>query len=460
MIHNFTQYYFIGIGGIGMSAIARFLASKGFAVAGYDRTDSKITEDLEREGISVNFSENTSEIPSPFLDPKKTLIVVTPAVPNNLEQLQYLKEQGFVIMKRAEVLGELTRQSKAICIAGTHGKTTTSTMTAHILHQSHVECSAFLGGISNNYQTNLIVSSQSNYVIVEADEYDRSFHHLNPYMAVITSIDPDHLDIYGTFQEVKKSFRHFTSLIKPGGTLILNRKIEVIPILQKGVKTYTYGIDEKADFYAKNIRKQDDTILFDFVSPTETIYDIKLIVPFYINVENAVAAITLAWLNGVEKEEIRMAMSTFSGIYRRFNIVYKSNNTIYIDDYAHHPCELQASISSIKKLYPEKKITGVFQPHLYSRTKDFADQFAKTLSELDSLILLDIYPAREKPIEGVTSDLIFKDITIQDKILIQKEKLLTLLHHRDVEVLVTFGAGDIDKLVPTIKKLLKEKDKQ
>lgn len=460
MIHNFTNYYFLGIGGIGMSAIARFLATKGFPVAGYDRVESKITEDLEKEGIEVNFNETTAEIPTSFLDPKRTLIIITPAVPNDLEQWQYFKENNYTIMKRAEVLGELTKQSKAICIAGTHGKTTTSTMTAHIMAQSTMECNAFLGGIANNYKTNLIVSAHSNYVIVEADEYDRSFHHLTPYMAVITSMDSDHLDIYGDFEGVRESFRHFTSLIKPGGTLILNKKIDLTPNLQKGVKLYTYGIDESADFHAKNIRNENGKILFDFVAPTETIHDIKLIVPFYINVENAVAAIALAWLNGVEKEEIRFSISTFSGIYRRFNIVYKSDKISYIDDYAHHPNELKASISSIRKLYPNKKITGIFQPHLYSRTKDFAAEFATELSKLDSLILLDIYPAREKPIEGVNADLILKDVTIHDKTFVPKENLLTLLEDREIEILVTFGAGDIERLVPDIRKFLKNREKE
>lgn len=360
-------------------------------------------------------------------------------------------------MKRAEVLGEITRQSKSLCIAGTHGKTTTSTMTAHLLYQSHVECSAFLGGISNNYNSNLLISNQSNYVVVEADEYDRSFHQLTPYMAVITSVEPDHLDIYGTYQSVIESFEHFASLIVPGGALIVNSNVQIHPQLQKGVKVYTYGLNEKADFHAENINTAKGNISFDFVTPTETIHDIRLGVPVLINIENGIAAMALAWLNGVTNEEIRMAMSTFSGIYRRFNVVFRNEKVVYMDDYAHHPSELKTSIASIRQMYPDRKITGIFQPHLYSRTKDFAHEFAEVLSGLDELILLEIYPARELPIEGVSSDLILKDVNLNDKILTTKENLLTLLDQKELDVLVTFGAGDIEKMVPEIKNYLKNR---
>lgn len=457
MTNKFTQYYFLGIGGIGMSAIARYFNAKGYTVAGYDRVETKLTSDLVSEGVEVNFDESETGIPTRFRDPNKTLVVVTPAIPHELEQLEYFRTHNYKILKRAEILGMITRQSKAICIAGTHGKTTTSTMTAHLMHQSHVECSAFLGGISNNYNTNLLISTQSNFVVVEADEYDRSFHHLTPYMAVITSLEADHLDIYGTYEAVIESFQHFASLITPGGALILNKKINIKPELKKGVKFFTYGLDETADFYAKNIRIIKDIIYFDFVTPTETIHDIRLAVPVMINVENGVAAMALAWLNGVTTEEIISAMSTFSGIYRRFNFIYNTEKVVYIDDYAHHPSELQASISSIRQLYPDRKITGIFQPHLYSRTKDFAREFAESLSELDELILLEIYPARELPIEGVTSGLILKDVSIQHKTLATKENLLTLLDLKELDVLVTFGAGDIDKMVPVIKKYLKKR---
>ncbi len=453
----FSRYYFIGIGGIGMSAIARYFNVKGFLVAGYDRTETKLTQDIVTEGISVNYNESENAIPAPFLDVDKTLIIITPAIPKDHPQLIYFQKHNFKIMKRSEMLGEITRQSKAICIAGTHGKTTTSTITAHLLHQSRVGCSAFLGGISNNYNTNLLLSNESNLVVVEADEYDRSFHTLTPYMAVITSSDPDHLDIYGTEEAFYESFEHFTTLISKGGALIVNKKVNIKPQLQKSVKLYTYGLNGEADFYAKNIRTKNATIFFDFVTPTETLHDVRLGVPVMINVENSVAAMALAWLNGVTMEEIRSGISTYSGIYRRFNTVYKSDKVIQMDDYAHHPSELKASISSIKQLYPDKKITGIFQPHLYTRTRDFAPEFAEALSALDELILLDIYPARELPIEGVTSEIIFKDVALENKTLTSKENLLDVLSDKNLDVVVTFGAGDIDKLVPEIKKFLKDK---
>lgn len=456
-MNKFSRYYFIGIGGIGMSAIARYFNTRGFLVAGYDRTETKLTQDLVSEGIAVNYEELQGSIPAPFLDIDKTLIIITPAIPQDHPQLMYFKEHKFRMIKRSEMLGEITRQSKAICIAGTHGKTTTSTITAHLLHQSRVGCSAFLGGISNNYHTNLILSNESNFVVVEADEYDRSFHRLTPYMAVITSSDPDHLDIYGTEDAFYESFEHFTSLISKGGALIMHTKVNIKPQLQKGVKLYTYGLTQDADFYAKNIRTKNATITFDFVTPTETLYDVKLGVPVMINVENSVAAMALAWLNGVTMEEIRSGISTYSGIYRRFNTVYKSDKVVLMDDYAHHPSELKASISSIRQLYPDKKITGIFQPHLYTRTRDFAPEFAQALSGLDELILLDIYPARELPIDGVSSEIIFNDVALTLKTLTSKENLLAVLNDKNVEVVVTFGAGDIDKLVPEIKKLLKAK---
>lgn len=459
MRNTFTHYYFLGIGGIGMSAVARYFKAKGFAVAGYDRTPTKLTDDMEADDIQVIFDEDVDAIPRDFLDARKTLIVMTPAVPHEHKQWAYFRENDFKILKRSEVLGEITKKGKAICIAGTHGKTTTSTMTAHLMHQSHVDCSAFLGGISTNYGTNLVLSNQSNYVVVEADEYDRSFHRLTPFMAVITSMDPDHLDIYGTTEAFVESFEHFTSLIKPGGALIVNHKISLHPRLQKGVKHYTYGLDASADFHAKNIRSDNGKILFDFVTPTETIHDIRLGVPVMINVENGVAAMALAWLNGVTHEELRTAMSTFSGIYRRFSLVYRDENIVFMDDYAHHPNELKASISSIRQLYSGRKITGIFQPHLYTRTRDFAPEFARALSELDELILLDIYPARELPIEGVTSEIILKDVSIPNKKLTSKENLLTLLVEKELDVVVTFGAGDIDKLVPEIRKILKNRSK-
>jgi len=455
-MNKFTKYYFLGIGGIGMSALARYFHVKGFQVAGYDRTATKLTTDLVTEGIVVSFNEAIEEIPFVFTKPESTLVIVTPAIPQNHPQLKYFQENNFTIQKRAEVLGDITRQSKGICIAGTHGKTTTSTITAHLLYQSQVSCNAFLGGISNNYNTNLLLSSESNLVVIEADEYDRSFHQLSPYMAVITSADPDHLDIYKTKEAFRESFEHFTSLIRPGGALIIRQGIDLNTQLQKGVKLYTYSMDDGGDFHAENIRTIKNEIHFDFVTPNDRISDVRLGVPIQINVENSVAAMALAWLNGVTPEELRTGISSFSGIYRRFNLIYKSENVIFMDDYAHHPSELRASISSIRNLYPGKKITGIFQPHLYSRTRDFAPAFAEALSQLDELILLDIYPARELPIEGVDSELIFRDVKLENKILCSKENLLPLLQEMQFEILVTFGAGDIDKLVPLIKDQLKK----
>jgi len=454
-MNKFTKYYFLGIGGIGMSALARYFHTKGFQVAGYDRTETKLTSDLQTEGIRISFNEDVSEIPFVFTKNESTLVILTPAIPEDHPQLKYFRENNFTIQKRAQVLGNITRQSKGICIAGTHGKTTTSTITAHLLYQSQVSCNAFLGGIANNYNTNLLLSTESNLVVIEADEYDRSFHQLSPYMAVITSVDPDHLDIYKTPEAFQESFEYFTSLIRPGGALIMRKGIDIVPQLQKGVKLYTYSMDEGGDFSAENIRTVKGEIHFDFVTPNDRIADVRLGVPVLINVENSVAAMALAWLNGVSPEELRTGISSYSGIYRRFNLVYKSESIVYMDDYAHHPSELKASISSIRNLYPNRKITGIFQPHLYSRTRDFAPAFAEALSLLDELILLDIYPARELPIKGVDSELILRDVKLKNKILCSKENLLPLLKEKHLDVLVTFGAGDIDKLVPLIKDQLK-----
>lgn len=455
-MNKFTQYYFLGIGGIGMSALARYFHTKGFQVAGYDRTETKLTSNLITEGVLVSYKESVDEIPYVFTKKENTLVILTPAIPQDNLQLKYFQENNFTILKRAQVLGDITLQSKGICIAGTHGKTTTSTITAHLLFQSQVSCNAFLGGISINYNTNLLLSAESNLVVIEADEYDRSFHQLSPYMAVITSIDPDHLDIYKSEKAYQESFEHFTSLIRPGGVLIIRKGIDIVPQLQKGVKLYTYSMDEGGDFCAENIRTRNGEIHFDFVTPNDRISDVRLGIPIQINVENSVAAMALAWLNGVNSEELRTGISSFSGIYRRFNVVYKSEKIVYMDDYAHHPSELKASISSIRNLYPGRRITGIFQPHLYSRTRDFATAFAEALSQLDELILLDIYPAREMPIKGVNSELIFRDVKLENKTLCSTENLLPLLKNKALDVLVTFGAGDIDKLVPLIKDQLKK----
>jgi len=455
-MNNIQSIYFIGIGGIGMSNLARYFMAKGKNVAGYDRTATDLTKELIKEGAEIHYIDDINLIPDFCKDKSNTLVVYTPAVPSDNEEVKYFTENGFTFQKRAQVLGTITRSGKALCCAGTHGKTTTSSMLAHILRQSHLDTSAFLGGILKNYDNNLIISDKSEYIVVEADEYDRSFHWLHPYMALITSVDPDHLDIYGTEEEYLKSFEHFTSLIQPGGILVIKHNAKLSPKITEGVKVYTYSQD-KGDFHARNIKIGNGEIYFDFVTPKETIENIRLGVPVKINIENSIGSMALAWLNGVTADEMRHAMATFQGAKRRFDFILKMDKIVMIDDYAHHPEELSASISSIKELYPDRKVTGIFQPHLYSRTRDFADQFAESLSLLDELILLDIYPAREEPIEGVTSKIIFDKVTCP-KTLRNKEELLPLLEKRtDLDVLLTVGAGDIDQLLEPIKEVLEKK---
>lgn len=453
---DYSSIYLVGIGGIGMSNLTRYFLSKGNRVGGYDRVETPLTKELENEGAFVHYEDNIQAVPREFLDKQDTLIVYTPAVPNSHGELTYFRENGFTMMKRAQVLGEITKTSDAVCVAGTHGKTTVSSMIAHLLRQSHVDCNAFLGGILKNYGNNLLLTDKSNITVAEADEYDRSFHWLHPWIAVITSADPDHLDIYGTPEAYRESFEHFTSLIRPDGYLIMKKNAPVTPRVNDGVKVFSYS-ETEGDYHAENIRIGNGEIVFDFVSPKGKITDINLGVPVKVNIENAVAAIASAQLCGVTDDEVRNAMSSFGGAKRRFDFHIKTKNLVFIDDYAHHPQELAASIQSIQALYPDKKITGVFQPHLYSRTRDFVDDFGKSLSLLEDVILLDIYPAREEPIEGVTSQIVFDKITSKEKTLINKSELLGLLKNKPIEVLVTLGAGDIDRLLPDIEKLLKEK---
>ena len=452
----YGNIYFIGIGGIGMSNLARYFLALGKRVGGYDRTASPLTESLREEGAFVHYADDLQEIPPEFTDKEKTLVVYTPAVPSTHGELIYFREHGFKVMKRAQLLGEITKTSDAICVAGTHGKTTVSSMTAHLLRQSQVDCNAFLGGILKNYDSNLLLSDKSNITVVEADEYDRSFHWLRPWIAIITSADPDHLDIYGTAKAYRESFELFTSLIRPQGYLLMKKDAAVTPRCDTSVTIRSYS-ETEGDYHAENIRIGNGEILFDYVSPGGKIADIFLGVPMMVNIENSVAAIAAAELCGVTPQEIRHAMQTFSGARRRFDFHIKSQDIVFIDDYAHHPEELTAAIRSIKALYPDKKLTAVFQPHLYSRTRDFAAQFGESLSLADDVILLDIYPAREEPIEGVTSQLIFDRITSTRKIVCSKTELPALLRSKQVELLVTFGAGDIDRMLPEIEELLREK---
>ncbi len=456
-ITEYTSLYFVGAGGIGMSALVRYFLSKGYRVAGYDRTATDLTAALVREGASLVYDESESLIPEWCRDAEHTLVVYTPAIPSDHAGLVYFRRAGFAVVKRAELLGMITRASRGLCFAGTHGKTTTSSMAAHILNQSPIGCSAFLGGILKNYDSNLILSDGSDYVVVEADEYDRSFHHLNPYMAVITATDADHLDIYGTYEAYLESFRHFTSLIHKDGVLIVKKGINLIPDVVDGVKIYSYSLDDGGDFYARNIRIGDGRIVFDFVTPQEVIPDIDLGVPVRINIENGVAAMAVAYLCGVTPDDMREAMKSFAGARRRFDYWVREGKIVLIDDYAHHPDEIRASLSSVRALYPEKKLSVIFQPHLYTRTRDFCDEFAESLSLADELILLDIYPARELPIPGVSSQIIYEKVNCKNKVLCTKEKLLETIKERNFEVLITLGAGDIDRLLPDIRDIVTRK---
>lgn len=445
--------YFVGAGGIGMAALERYLLAKGCNVAGYDRTPTDLTRALESEGVDMTYSGEADAVPEKFRSPDSTLVVYTPAVPEDLPLFRWFRDNVFEVVKRAKLLGEITRMSKSLCFAGTHGKTTTSSMAAHLLHSGATGCSAFLGGVLRNYGTNFLLSESSPYTVIEADEYDRSFHHLSPFIAVITATDPDHLDIYGTEEAYLESFAHFTSLIQPGGALVMHTGLKMTPRVGEDVRVYTYSRDN-GDFHASRIRRANGTIMFDFVTPDGVIADIELGVPVEINIENSVAALAAAWLAGeAEPDTVRRAMASFMGPKRRFEYHLRqpgASGKAVIDDYAHHPDELNASIASVKALYPERRLTVAFQPHLYSRTRDFAEQFAQALSQADSVILLDIYPARELPIPGVTSQIIFDRITCPDKVLIKKEDLTDTIKKRNFEILLTAGAGDICNYLPEI----------
>lgn len=469
--NNIQSVYFLGIGGIGMSALARYFHSRGYRVGGYDRTPSALTRQLEKEGMEIIYEDDTRLIPEWAMQSAYCLIVRTPAVPADTAVYQWFTANDFDIRKRAEVLGLVTRQKHALCVAGTHGKTTTSTLLAHLMYQSEHGANAFLGGISVNYNTNLLLDKQSDFVVVEADEYDRSFHHLTPYISIITSVDADHLDIYGTAEAYRESFEHYSSLIT--SAFVVKYGADMTPRPGKNVKGYTYcgslkdcaayaEGQEKPDFYAQNIRVQNGDILFDFVTPTETIADIKLGVPVWVNIENSVAAMSVAWLCGLSADELRMGVASFRGVQRRFNIHVKTDHVVYVDDYAHHPTELAASIESIRRVYPERHLIGVFQPHLYTRTRDFADDFRRVLHQVDELILLPIYPARELPIEGVTAEILLNGVNGDaspnggySEMVIEKSELVAHLKKRVAEiekpvVIMTLGAGDIDRLVEEI----------
>lgn len=448
--------YFIGAGGIGMSAIARYFISKGLVVGGYDKTPSELTLHLEKEGMLIHYEEDVNAIPQACRRKESCLVIYTPAVPAEHQELVWFRENGFEIQKRAQVLGTLTQAHKGLCVAGTHGKTTTSTMCAHIMHQSHLDCNAFLGGISKNYGTNYILSD-SDYVVIEADEFDRSFHWLRPWMSVITSTDPDHLDIYGTKEAYLDGFRHYTELIQPGGALIVHRGLEMKENLQPDVRRYDYGLTE-GDFHADNIRIGNGKIVFDFISPIESVANVELGAPIPINIENGVAAMAMAQLNGCTAEELKYGMKTYGGVERRFDFKIKTDRLVFLSDYAHHPKEIYQSAKSIRELYKDKHITAIFQPHLYTRTRDFYKEFAEALSQLDEVVLTDIYPARELPIEGVTSELIYNNLREGvKKEIIRKDEALDFVKNHSFEVLIVLGAGDLDDLVPQMTKILNNK---
>ena len=456
-LEKIQSVYFVGIGGIGMSAIARYFLQKGMVVGGYDKTPSALTIQLEKEGALIHYEDNVNAIPQACKMADHTLVVYTPAIPANHSELIYFQENGFDVEKRAQVLGLITQSNKGLCFAGTHGKTTTSTMCAHIMHQGVIDCNAFLGGISKNYGTNYILSKKSKYVVIEADEFDRSFHWLRPWMSVITSTDPDHLDIYGTKEAYLESFRHYTTLIQPGGALIIHTGLEVKPEVQDGVRTYTYGRD-KGDFHAENVKIGEGSITFDFISPLESVTNISLGQPIPINIENGIAAMAMAQLNGCSSEELRYGMKTYGGVDRRFDFKINTPKMVFLSDYAHHPKEIYQSAKSIRELYKNRRITAIFQPHLYTRTRDFYKEFADALSQLDQVVLTEIYPAREEPIPGVTSELIYDNLREGvEKEMINKADVLDFVEKNDFDVLVVLGAGDLDNDVPEIEKILRKK---
>ncbi len=458
------KLYFVGIGGIGMSALVRYFLSKGDDVAGYDLTPSPLTKALTEEGALIHYEDDPELIPEPFRS-RDTLVVFTPAVPRDHRELNFFIHQGNRVIKRAELLGDLTRRERGLCVAGTHGKTTTSTLLAHLLRSSHVDCHAFLGGISNNYQTNCLISEKSDYAVIEADEFDRSFHHLSPYIAVITSADPDHLDIYHTAEAYRESFEHFTSLISSEGALVMKKGIPVTPRLKDGTRLFTYTTgDEEADFWGDHIEIREGHLFFDWHYPAldgqpAGSLHVELGVPLLINVENAVAAMAVAYLCGARLDELSEGVASFRGVYRRFDRLIDDPRCVLIDDYAHHPNELDPSIRSVRQLYPDRKILGIFQPHLYSRTQDFYREFAHSLDQLDEVILLDIYPARELPIPGVTSHLIAEAMEHKNVVVLPKEGLLPHLRSLTTlpEVILMVGAGDIDRLVPQVAEEIRQR---
>lgn len=456
-VTSVSRVYLVGIGGIGMSALARFFASDGKVVAGYDRTPTELTDALVAEGLAIHFEDAVANIPSEFKVPSETLVIYTPAIPADSAELNWFRGNGFTVLKRSEVLGELSKGKNTIAISGTHGKTTITTFVSHLLTHSGMGCGAFLGGISKNYGTNLLTPKGSNNLVVEADEYDRSFLKLFPNLAVVTSVDADHLDIYGTYEAIVEAFSNFVGQIKSGGSVVVKKGIN-LKVTNSQIKTYTYSLLEDADFHIADLRVENGVSIFTLVSPMGRIENVNLHLPGKVNLENAVAASALALLSGVSAEKVRLGVGSFLGVKRRFDTRFKGKGVVLVDDYAHHPVELKAAINAMREAYPGKKVTGVFQPHLFSRTRDFADDFAASLSLVDELFLLDIYPARELPIAGVTSQMLLDRVTLKNKQLIGKEELVEVLSKRnDLEVLIMMGAGDIDKLVAPLQQIFEKR---
>lgn len=452
-----THIWFVGIGGIGMSALARYFSAGGFITGGYDRTESALTGKLEEEKMSIIYNDDPGMIPGDFKKPGSTLVIYTPAIPAGNKVMQFFGDREFTMRKRSEVLGLISGHTSTLAVAGTHGKTSVSTLLAHILKMSSLDCSAFLGGIAKNYNTNLLIG-KSNISVMEADEFDRSFHHLKPSAAIITSLDADHLDVYGTYEKMVDAYNIFLGNTREGGMAVINKSIESLIKIPGNIDKYTYGLDEGADFHAVDIRVENEAYRFNIKTPKAVIENLYLLLPGRLNVENAVAAVSLAKLYGVEDKEIRKALLCFKGVKRRTDLRIGGEGLVYIDDYAHHPEEIEYFISSVRDFYPGRQITGIFQPHLYSRTRDHAEAFAAALDKLDSAILLPVYPAREKEIEGVDSGLIYSKMKLQNRVLAEKKDIpgkLDVLKENDV--LVTMGAGDIDRMVEDIETILKEK---
>ena len=451
---DIKSIYFVGAGGIGMSALLRYFMASGMPVGGYDKTPSELTKRLEEEGAQLHYEDDPDLIPETFRDKAHTLVVYTPAIPADHKEMAWFRAEGFEIQKRAYVLGLLTRSAKGLCVAGTHGKTTTTSMLAHLLHESKVGCNAFLGGITKNYGTNYLLDENSDYVVIEADEFDRSFHHLRPFATAITSADPDHLDIYGTEAAYLESFSHYTSLVQPGGALVIEESVKIDLKLQEGVTCYTYG-RTSGDFHAENLKIGGGRIVFDLISPLGNVTDVELGVPVSINIDNGIAAMALAQLAGANAEEIRQAMKTFAGVGRRFDFKIKTDKVVLLSDYAHHPEEIRQSILSLREVFEGRKITTIFQPHLYSRTNDFYREFAEALSLADEVYLTEIYPARELPMPGVTSQLIYDAMSDGvKKQLVEKDNVLELVKQEEFDLLVILGAGDLDNQMGDIAAVL------